>query len=71
VDPSLAAAVSMIAAALATAILRFAAYQWPSGYHRRGSVKDNAEEKIERKRRARRKIDADESYDEEQIVGDE
>jgi len=40
VDPTVAAAISMIAAALATAILRYAAYHWPSGYHKRGAVRN-------------------------------
>lgn len=34
-DPTIAAAVSMIAAAVSTAILRYAAYRWPTGYHRK------------------------------------
>lgn len=42
VDPTVAAAISMIAAALATAILRYAAYHWPSGYHKRGAVKNES-----------------------------
>jgi hypothetical protein len=34
-DPTVAAAISMIAAAVSTAILRYAAYRWPTGYHKK------------------------------------
>lgn len=42
-DPTVAAAVSMIAAALATAILRATAYYWPSGYHHKRNSERNEE----------------------------
>ena len=42
-DPTLAAAISMIAAAVATLILRAASYYFPSGRHRPGSVSDDDE----------------------------
>jgi hypothetical protein len=41
-DPSLAGAVSVIGGAIATAIIQYAAYHWPRGYHRREAVKDRA-----------------------------
>jgi len=46
-DPTLAAAISMIAAALATTILRAASYYFPSGRHRPGSVSNKDEDVAE------------------------
>lgn len=40
VDPSIAGAISVIGGAIATAIIQYAAYHWPRGYHRRDAVKD-------------------------------
>lgn len=42
-DPSIAAAISIIATTIATAILRWTAYMWPPGHHRRGLIKDKRE----------------------------
>lgn len=43
-DPTIAAAISMIAAALATLILRAASFYFPTGHHRRGVIKDTDSE---------------------------
>lgn len=40
-DPTLAAAISTITAALATAILRYSAFHWPRGYHKKGIAERN------------------------------
>ena len=43
-DPTIAAAISMLAAALATLILRAASYYFPSGYHRHGADPNDDED---------------------------
>jgi hypothetical protein len=51
-DASLAAILSILASAIATAILRYAAYKWPQGYHDRDAVKnEEAVARLNRKER--------------------
>lgn len=38
---TIAVILSILASAIATAILRWSAYHWPTGYHIKGAVKSN------------------------------
>lgn len=40
-DPAIVAVLMVIASAVATAITRFSAYYWPTGYHRRRDSEKN------------------------------
>jgi len=42
VDPSIAGAISVIGGAIATAIIQYAAYHWPRGFHKREAIKNSA-----------------------------
>lgn len=66
-DPTLAAAVGMIAAALATAILRAAAYYWPSGYHKDEDAPQNNQ--APRGRKNRRSVEPDYEVPDPQSLG--
>jgi hypothetical protein len=39
-DPTAAALLSILVSAVSTAILRWAAWRWPTDYHRRGSQRN-------------------------------
>lgn len=58
-DPALAAPIATVAGAIATAILMWASYNFPRGYHRDGAARNNEDGRHTR------------DEDEDEDVGDE
>ena len=58
-DPALAAPIATVAGAVATAILMWASYNYPRGYHRDGALRN------EKRGRHRSEDEDDEDYDED------
>lgn len=63
-DPALAAPIATVAGAVATAILMWASYNYPRGYHRDGARRDN------RNRRRKDEEDYEDSYSDEDEYDD-
>ena len=64
-DPTLAAPIATLVGAIATAILMFASYNWPSGQHRR---RDDEEDEYDDppKKKKKKKVIEEETDDEEE-----
>lgn len=63
-DPAIAAPIATLAGAMATAIIMWASYNYPRGYHRRGAEKD--EDRETKARRDREDVErANEREDED------